>query len=73
MKEPKIIVFPLIGFAESAIYLLWAIKLLVIIGEGWKSLTIEILFILVDASTLCNSILGWTTIDHNRMYLHSAS
>lgn len=64
-NDLKGIDFPLIRFAGSAIYPLRDIRLSVNIGEGWKYLTIYVLFIIVGTPTSYYTIHERTTINSN--------
>lgn len=55
--------FPLFGFASTTIYLVGAITLPVYLGEGWKTLTINVTVTVVDALTYYNAILGRLTLN----------
>lgn len=50
-KELKKVNFPLMGFASQKTYPVGAITLPVYLGEGWKAITINITFIVMDAPT----------------------
>lgn len=49
------------GFSSNAI------TLPVYIGEGWKALTINVTFIIVDAPTSYNAIFGRSNLNPHRM------
>lgn len=59
--------FPLIGIAGRTTYPSGAIRLPVVMGESWKALRTKIIFIIVDALTSCNSILGCTNLNPNKI------
>lgn len=65
MKELKSVDFSFIRFVMRAIYRLEDIILPLIKGEGLKSLTMNVLFILADPPESYNTILVWTTINPN--------
>lgn len=69
-NDLKKVNFPLMGFASNYTYLVGAFTLPVYICEGWKSLTINITFIIVDAPTSNNVILGRSTLNSHQM-VHS--
>lgn len=58
VKDLKKVNFPLMAFASKATYLVGSITLPVYLSEGWKSLTANVTFIVVDAPTSYNAILG---------------
>lgn len=60
----------MMGFASTTTYPVGAIILLIYLGEGWKTLTINITFIVVDASASYNTILGRSTLNPHWM-VHS--
>lgn len=62
-KDLKNVDFPLIRFVGCLIYNLSVVKLLVFLGEWWKSIHIDVLFIVVDALSTYNPIFRWTTIN----------
>lgn len=57
----------MIKFLERAIYPLRVMNLLMILGEGWKNLKINALFIVVDTLTSYNAILGQNTLNPNKI------
>lgn len=61
MTNLKKIGFPLIGIAGRTTYHLGAIRLSVVVGDGWKAQRMKNTFIVVDASNSYNAILGHTT------------
>lgn len=48
-KKKNEVNFPLIGFVRRTTYLLGAIQLPFVLGEGWKAIRVEIIFIFSDA------------------------
>lgn len=66
-KDLKKINFPLMGFASNATFPIWAITLPVHIGVGWKTLTVNVTFIAVDAPASYNTILGCSMLNLHRM------
>lgn len=69
-KDLKNVNFPLMGFASNTTYLVGAITLSVYKGERWKTLTINITFIVVAASDSYNAILRRSTLNPHIM-VHS--
>lgn len=59
------------GFASSATYPVMVITLPVYLGECWKSLTIGVTYIVVDALYSYISVLGLSTLNHHGM-VHSS-
>lgn len=57
-------------FTSNATYLVGALTIPVYLGEGWKSLTIDITFIVVDTHAFYNAMLGRSTLTPHRM-VHS--
>lgn len=64
--------FLLMGFTSNATYPVRAIAMPVYLGEGWNALTINVSFIVVDASDSYNAILGHSTLNPHRM-VHSTN
>lgn len=62
--------FPLTGFPLNETYPVGAITRPVHIGEGWKTLTINFTFIMVDSPYSYNAIFGCSTL-HPHMMVHS--
>lgn len=52
--------FPMMGFASTNTYMVWAITLPVYLGEGWNALTIHVTFIVFDAPP--PTMLSWGII-----------
>lgn len=67
-KNLKNVKFPLMGFALTTTYSVGAITLRVQLGKGWKVLTINITFIVVDALSFLQHHLGCTTLNPHRMF-----
>lgn len=58
MKQLKSVDLPLTEFVSTTIYPVGTIRLPINIREGWKSLRIEVLFVVVDAPTSTPLFLG---------------
>lgn len=69
-KDLQKVNYPLMGFASQMTYAVGAITLLVYLGEGWKALTLNVTFIVVDAPISYNAILGCSTLNPKRI-VHS--
>lgn len=57
-KDLQKVNFPLLGFASTPTYLVGAIALPVLLGDGWMSLAISVTFIVVDTPAAYNEIFG---------------
>lgn len=66
-KDLQRVNFLLMWFASITTYLVGVITLPVFFGEVWKSLTLSVTFIVVDALTLYNAILGQSNWNLNRI------
>lgn len=69
-KDLKKVNFSLMGFASNMTYPVGAFTLPLYLGEGWKTLTINVIFIVADASTSYNAILASSTLNPHQM-VHS--
>lgn len=57
-KDLKKVDFLLIGFAGRTTYVLRGVNLSMVLGEGWKLLRTEVIFIVVNSPNPNNDILG---------------
>lgn len=69
-KELQKVNFLLMGFTLTTTYMVGALTLLVFLHKGWKLLTLDVTFIVVDAPTSYNTILERSTLNPHRM-IHS--
>lgn len=59
--------FPLLGFTSTPTYLVGVINLPVFLSGGWRSLEINVTFIIVDTPATYNAILGRSTLNPHLM------
>lgn len=69
-KDLKKVNFALMGFTSITTYPVGVITLWVYLGYEWKTLTIKVTFIVVNAPTSYNSIQGHSTLKLHQM-VHS--